>query len=66
MKRFIYRLIGIHRLYEESLRKRAEEAEERRIEAEERRRGQELLVDVTSHELRQPLSAVSHPLHSTL
>jgi hypothetical protein len=30
------------RLYEESLTKRAEEAEERRIEAEERRRGQEV------------------------
>jgi signal transduction histidine kinase len=67
-------------LYEESLTKRAEEAEERRIEAEERRRGQEvsntlealwrplmqkqLLVDVTSHELRQPVSAVSLPLGS--
>ncbi|KAG8828010.1 hypothetical protein FRC19_010518 [Serendipita sp. 401] len=48
----------VTRLYEESLTKRADEAEERRIEAEERRRGQELLVDVTSHELRQPVSAV--------
>ncbi|KAG8829690.1 hypothetical protein FRC17_006185, partial [Serendipita sp. 399] len=46
------------RLYEEALTKRAEDAEERRKEAEERRRGQELLVDVTSHELRQPVSAV--------
>lgn len=50
--------MSLTRLYEESLTKRAEEAEERRIEAEERRRGQELLVDVTSHELRQPVSAV--------
>jgi hypothetical protein len=40
-------------LYKQSLKKRAEEAEERRIEADQRRRGQELLVDVTSHELRQ-------------
>ncbi|KAI5119585.1 hypothetical protein M0805_006470 [Coniferiporia weirii] len=39
-------------------RKRAEEAEERRREADERRRGQELLIDVTSHELRQPVSAI--------
>lgn len=38
--------------------KRAEEAEEQRKEAEERRRGQELLIDVTSHELRQPVSAI--------
>ncbi|CCA73349.1 related to sensory transduction histidine kinase [Serendipita indica DSM 11827] len=50
--------MSLTRLYEESLKKRAEEAEERRKEAEERRRGQELLVDVTSHELRQPVSAV--------
>lgn len=50
--------MSMTRLYEESLTKRAEEAEERRIEAEERRRSQELLVDVTSHELRQPVSAV--------
>ncbi|KAG8820403.1 hypothetical protein FRC17_010162, partial [Serendipita sp. 399] len=46
------------RLYEEALTSRAEDAEERRIEAEERRRSQELLMDVTSHELRQPVSAV--------
>ena len=39
-------------------RKRAEEAAERRKEADERRRGQELLIDVTSHELRQPVSAI--------
>ncbi|KAG8822513.1 hypothetical protein FRC17_009560 [Serendipita sp. 399] len=45
-------------LYEEALTSRAEDAEERRIEAEERRRSQELLMDVTSHELRQPVSAV--------
>ncbi|PVF95897.1 hypothetical protein CPB86DRAFT_737923 [Serendipita vermifera] len=50
--------MSLTRLYEDSLKKRAKEAEERRIEAEERRKGQELLVDVTSHELRQPVSAV--------
>ncbi|KAG9051349.1 hypothetical protein FS837_008444 [Tulasnella sp. UAMH 9824] len=37
---------------------RAADAERQRAEAEERRRGQELLVDVTSHELRQPVSAI--------
>jgi hypothetical protein len=40
-------------LYEESLTKRAEEAEERRIEAEERRRGQE--VSKTLEGLCRPL-----------
>ncbi|KAH8117651.1 hypothetical protein DFH11DRAFT_1724631 [Phellopilus nigrolimitatus] len=61
--------VSDHRLYEASrlahaqerealARKRAEEAEERRKEADERRRGQELLIDVTSHELRQPVSAI--------
>lgn len=39
-------------------RRQAQEAEERRQEAEERRRAQELLIDVTSHELRQPVSAI--------
>lgn len=43
---------------EATARKRAEEAEERRREADERRRAQELLIDVTSHELRQPVSAI--------
>lgn len=43
---------------EVTARKRAEEAEERRREADERRRAQELLIDVTSHELRQPVSAI--------
>lgn len=43
---------------EATARKRAEEAEERRKEADERRRAQELLIDVTSHELRQPVSAI--------
>ncbi|KZT38755.1 hypothetical protein SISSUDRAFT_1046495 [Sistotremastrum suecicum HHB10207 ss-3] len=43
---------------EANARKRAEEAEAQRQEADERRRGQELLIDVTSHELRQPVSAI--------
>lgn len=37
---------------------RAEQAEMQRKDAEERRRSQELLIDVTSHELRQPVSAI--------
>ncbi|KAL7410125.1 hypothetical protein BDY24DRAFT_187567 [Mrakia frigida] len=40
------------------IKMRAEEAEERRKEAEEQRRRQELLVDVTSHEIRNPVSAI--------
>lgn len=43
---------------EAAARYKAEEAETRRQEAEERRRAQELLIDVTSHELRQPVSAI--------
>ncbi|KAG8934381.1 hypothetical protein FRC01_003338 [Tulasnella sp. 417] len=37
---------------------RAADAEHQRAEADERRRAQELLVDVTSHEIRQPVSAI--------
>ncbi|KAG9079051.1 hypothetical protein FRC06_007983, partial [Ceratobasidium sp. 370] len=37
---------------------RAQEAEEQRLMEVERRRAQELLIDVTSHELRQPVSAI--------
>lgn len=43
---------------EAAARRQAEESELRRQEAEERRRAQELLIDVTSHELRQPVSAI--------
>lgn len=43
---------------ESAARHMAEESEIRRQEAEERRRAQELLIDVTSHELRQPVSAI--------
>lgn len=37
---------------------RLHEAERRRIEAEESKRQQELLVDMTSHEIRTPVSAI--------
>lgn len=37
---------------------RLHEAEARRIEAEESKRQQELLVDMTSHEIRTPVSAI--------
>lgn len=43
---------------EAAARHKAEESDLRRQEAEERRRAQELLIDVTSHELRQPVSAI--------
>lgn len=43
---------------EAAARFKAEDAEVRRQEADERRRAQELLIDVTSHELRQPVSAI--------
>jgi signal transduction histidine kinase len=39
---------------------RMQEAERRRIEAEESKRQQELIVDVTSHEIRTPVSAILH------
>ncbi|KAG9099125.1 hypothetical protein FS749_002085 [Ceratobasidium sp. UAMH 11750] len=37
---------------------KAKDAEEQRLLEVERRRAQELLIDVTSHELRQPVSAI--------
>ena len=43
---------------EAAARQSAAESELRRQEAEDRRRAQELLIDVTSHELRQPVSAI--------
>lgn len=39
---------------------RTREAERRRVEAEESKRQQELLVDVTSHEIRTAVSAILH------
>ncbi|KAG8964813.1 hypothetical protein FRC03_001346 [Tulasnella sp. 419] len=58
--RHLYEEAQIFRAKErEALAKhRAIEAEEREKEADQRRRAQELLVDVTSHELRQPVSAI--------
>ncbi|KAK4686890.1 hypothetical protein P7C73_g3237, partial [Tremellales sp. Uapishka_1] len=38
--------------------KRLVEAEERRVEAEESKHQQELLIDLTSHEIRTPVSAI--------
>ncbi|EUC67656.1 multi-sensor signal transduction histidine kinase, partial [Rhizoctonia solani AG-3 Rhs1AP] len=54
--------ISAQKLYEESKLAHALESEmnakRRAEEADERRRAQELLIDVTSHELRQPVSAI--------
>ncbi|QRV93187.1 protein-histidine kinase [Ceratobasidium sp. AG-Ba] len=54
--------ISAQKLYEESQLAHAQEremlAKRRAEEADERRRAQELLIDVTSHELRQPVSAI--------
>lgn len=55
------RRIDLERRFAErtlELRVRAIEAEAKRKEADEQRRQQELLVDVTSHELRNPVSAI--------
>ncbi|KAG9096794.1 hypothetical protein FRC06_008307 [Ceratobasidium sp. 370] len=54
--------ISAQKLYEDSQLAHAQEremlAKRRAEEADERRRAQELLIDVTSHELRQPVSAI--------
>jgi len=39
-------------------RQRIAEAEKRRAEAEEARQQQELLIDITSHEIRNPISSI--------
>jgi signal transduction histidine kinase len=44
--------------HEEAQRLRVIEAEDRRIEAEEAKRQQELLIDITSHEIRNPISSL--------
>ncbi|WVQ68391.1 uncharacterized protein L199_006599 [Kwoniella botswanensis] len=46
------------KLNEESQRLRVIEAEQRRKEAEEAKRQQELLIDITSHEIRNPISSL--------
>ncbi|WWC90485.1 uncharacterized protein L201_005421 [Kwoniella dendrophila CBS 6074] len=46
------------KLNEESQRLRVIEADQRRKEAEEAKRQQELLIDITSHEIRNPISSL--------
>nr|XP_019011586.1 uncharacterized protein I206_03688 [Kwoniella pini CBS 10737]OCF50367.1 hypothetical protein I206_03688 [Kwoniella pini CBS 10737] len=46
------------KLNEESQKMRVVEAEQRRKEAEEAKRQQELLIDITSHEIRNPISSL--------
>ncbi|EIW68283.1 hypothetical protein TREMEDRAFT_69291 [Tremella mesenterica DSM 1558] len=46
------------KLHEETQRLRVVEAEHRRLEAEEAKRQQELLIDITSHEIRNPISSL--------
>lgn len=46
------------KLHEDDQRNRMIEAEERRREAEEAKRQQELLIDITSHEIRNPISSL--------
>jgi len=46
------------KMHEDSQRERMIEAEERRREAEEAKRQQELLIDITSHEIRNPISSL--------
>ncbi|WVQ95071.1 hypothetical protein IAU59_002164 [Kwoniella sp. CBS 9459] len=42
---------------QEAQKRRLEEVEQRRLEAEEAKRQQELLIDITSHEIRNPISS---------
>ncbi|WVR09485.1 hypothetical protein IAU60_006553 [Kwoniella sp. DSM 27419] len=46
------------KINEESQRLRMVEADQRRREAEEAKRQQELLIDITSHEIRNPISSL--------
>lgn len=46
------------KLHEDAQRERMIEAEERRREAEDAKRQQELLIDITSHEIRNPISSL--------
>ncbi|WVF67557.1 hypothetical protein IAT40_002314 [Kwoniella sp. CBS 6097] len=43
---------------QEAQKQRIVEIEERRLEAEEAKRQQELLIDITSHEIRNPISSL--------
>ena len=46
------------KLHEESQRLRVVEAEQRRLAAEDAKMQQELLIDITSHEIRNPISSL--------
>jgi PAS domain S-box-containing protein len=46
------------KLHEESQVERMAEEKKRRVEAEEAKRQQELLIDITSHEIRNPISSL--------
>ncbi|WRT68535.1 uncharacterized protein IL334_005512 [Kwoniella shivajii] len=50
------------RKHEEAQKLRITEAENRRVEAEEAKRQQELLIDITSHEIRNPISTIQEQL----
>lgn len=50
--------IGDRKALEQAKDQRIVDAEERRAEAERQKRAQELMIDITSHELRNPISAV--------
>jgi len=50
--------ITVRKLHEESQLLRFVEAEQRRVEAEEAKRQQELLIDITSHEIRNTISSL--------
>ncbi|GAA6018404.1 hypothetical protein JCM10207_000881 [Rhodosporidiobolus poonsookiae] len=51
-------VLNLSKEREARAKKEAEEAEERRKIAVEEKRQQELLIDVTSHEIRNPISAI--------
>ncbi|GAA6018410.1 hypothetical protein JCM10207_000884 [Rhodosporidiobolus poonsookiae] len=51
-------VLNLSKEREARAKKEAEEAEERRKVAVEEKRQQELLIDVTSHEIRNPISAI--------
>ncbi|OCF32765.1 hypothetical protein I316_05687 [Kwoniella heveanensis BCC8398] len=48
---------------QDAQKRRLEEVEQRRLEAEEAKRQQELLIDITSHEIRNPISSFMQISH---
>ncbi|ODN83508.1 hypothetical protein L202_01642 [Cryptococcus amylolentus CBS 6039] len=46
------------KIHEQTQHQQVVEAEQRRLDAEEAKRQQELLIDITSHELRNPISSM--------